>query len=132
MSPESNTDSWHPAVSEPTNCTVTGDVSGPVIGGNAAPLALRRMRANKTLRFLMPEKRWYPVQEVATSETALAASGLGVIYVVLGDADSKNKGRFVVRIYHHPAVGLVFVGGGLMALGALLAATKRRREEDTA
>ena len=79
-------------------------------------------------RFLMPEKRWYPVSETATSETALAVQGLDVIYVVLGDEDKKTPGRFVVRIYHHPMVLLVFIGGGLMALGALVAAAKRRQE----
>jgi len=75
---------------------------------------------------MVPEKRWYPVAERMTSEAALHLSGMDILYVVLGDNDPNNRQRWVVRVYHHPLVGLLFSGAGLIALGGALALGTRR------
>ena len=80
------------------------------------------------MRFVMPEKRWYPVQEKETSESALTFLGFDIFYAVLGDRDPKNPARWVVRLYYHPLIILVFAGGGMIALGGLLAAGTRRHK----
>lgn len=69
---------------------------------------------------LVPEKRWYPVAGTTTSETAMLRDGLGIFYAVLGDADAENPGRFVVRLYDHPLLLLVYIGALLMILGGAL------------
>lgn len=73
-----------------------------------------------------PEKRWYPVAARMTSEAALHLAGLDILYVVLGDHDEKNSRRWVVRVYHHPLIGLLFLGTGLIALGGALSLGTRR------
>ncbi|MDP2206772.1 MAG: heme lyase CcmF/NrfE family subunit [Alphaproteobacteria bacterium] len=77
--------------------------------------------------FMTPEKRWYPESEKATSEAALSLRGLDMLYVVLGDQDEKNSARFVVRIYHHPLIALLFAGATMIALGGLISLTPRYR-----
>ena len=80
--------------------------------------------------FLMPEKRWYPVQERETSETSLAVRGFDVLYAVLGDRDVVVSDRWVVRLYHHPLVLWIFIGAALIALAGILAGVSRREAQD--
>ncbi|MDE1152925.1 MAG: heme lyase CcmF/NrfE family subunit [Micavibrio sp.] len=76
--------------------------------------------------FLNPEKRWYPSQEKETSEVSLLPSGLGMLYAVMGEHDTKDQNRWVVRFYYHPLVMLAFGGGVMIGLGGILAARRRR------
>lgn len=81
--------------------------------------------------FMTPEKRWYPESEKSTSEAALCLRGLDMLYIVLGDQDDHNPARFVVRIYHHPLIALLFAGAALIALGgavSLLSRSSRGKE----
>jgi cytochrome c-type biogenesis protein CcmF len=77
--------------------------------------------------FLTPERRWYPAAEKQTTETAIDWRGLNIFYVVLGDRDVKNPARWVVRVYHHPLLVLIFAGAGLMAAGGALSWSERRK-----
>lgn len=75
---------------------------------------------------MMPEKRWYPVAARMTSEAALHLAGLDILYIVLGDNDGNSRNRWVVRIYHHPLIGFLFLGAGMIALGGLVSLGTRR------
>lgn len=75
---------------------------------------------------MKPEKRWYPVSERMTSEAALRLVGFDMLYVVVGDNDPKNRHRWVVRIYHHPYIGLLFLGMAMVAAGGALSLGTRR------
>lgn len=77
--------------------------------------------------FLAPEKRFYPVQETLTSESAISVMGFDIMHAVMGDQDSKDPSRWVIRFYHHPLVTLFFAGGALMALGGAISLFDRRR-----
>lgn len=77
--------------------------------------------------FLMPEKRFYPVQEKLTSESAIALRGFDIMHAVMGDQDAKDPARWVIRLYYHPLVVLFFAGGVLMALGGAVSLLERRR-----
>lgn len=92
-----------------------------------AVFSVERRGAEETL-FMLPEKRWYPVAEKETSETALRLFGLDVLYVVLGEADAENPGRWVVRVYYHPLIALLYAGAFLMALGGLVSMSRKRGE----
>lgn len=85
---------------------------------------------NSLYFFMMPEKRWYPESARMTSEAALSLRGLDMLYVVLGDQDENNTARFVVRIYHHPLIALLFAGAGMIALGGLVSLTGRRMRRE--
>lgn len=78
---------------------------------------------------LAPEKRWYPVAGKETSEVALKMEGLNLLYITLGDQDKKDPARWVVRVYHHPFILLVFLGGVLMYGGGMVSLFDRRRRK---
>lgn len=82
--------------------------------------------------FMTPEKRWYPDSEKTTSEAALTLRGLDMVYIVLGDQDEKDAARFVVRIYYHPLIALLFAGAGMIALGGFVSLASRRKTGEVA
>jgi cytochrome c-type biogenesis protein CcmF len=89
---------------------------------------------------LRPEKRFYPVQEKLTSESAIRLMGsFSIMHAVMGEQDDAGQDdtdtvhpseRWVVRLYYHPLVVWVFIGGMLMALGAAVAMLDRQRLAD--
>jgi cytochrome c-type biogenesis protein CcmF len=85
------------------------------------------VKSGTNTSFISPQKRWYPVAEKSTSETALHFDGFGLLYLVLGDQDAAQPGRWVVRGYYHPLVLWIFGGGFLMYLGGILSACDRKR-----
>lgn len=111
------------------NVTFAG--SEIVLGKNYAAdraLLIARDAAGHEI-FLTPEKRTYAATGRETSESAMVSNGLSMLYAVLGDADtSKNAPypRFVLRLYYHPFLGLVYAGALLMAAGGIAAALARR------
>jgi cytochrome c-type biogenesis protein CcmF len=94
--------------------------------------AQRGGEATGRLSFMAPEKRWYPESAKTTSEAALALRGLDMIYIVLGDQDEENAGRFVVRIYHHPLIAFLFAGALMLVLGSLVSLIPARRRQGEA
>ncbi len=69
-------------------------------------------------RFLYPEKRFYPLHEAITAETAILPIWFSNIYAALGDFQGDNK--WMLRLYWHPMVNLIWLGAMLMALGGFL------------
>ncbi len=83
-------------------------------------------REGRKIDEMFPERRWYPVAEMATTEAAIRLTLLDDLYVVLGDPrDSAPEAR-VVRAYHHPLVGLLWGGSLTMVLGGLISLSDRR------
>jgi cytochrome c-type biogenesis protein CcmF len=82
---------------------------------------------------LHPEKRSYPVEQTATSESSIRTTGISDLYVVLGDP--RDGGGWVVRAYYNPMAPFIWLGGvimalaGFTALGARFAAVLRSRRQ---
>ncbi len=86
---------------------------------------------------MRPEKRFYPVAQMPTTEAAIDYDLIRDVYVVIGD--QQNNGGWTIRTYIKPMTNWIWIGSGLMALGGLLslsdrrfrvAAGARRRRED--
>ena len=88
-----------------------------------------RLGAPVDKEFMLPEKRWYPSQDRATSEVALRLQGANMLYAVMGDRDKKDQFRWTVRFYYHPLVLLAFAGACMIGLGGLAAMARRKRVE---
>ena len=73
---------------------------------------------------LFPEKRFYPVQAMPTTEAAIDQGAFRDLYVVIGDA--QDGGGYAVRSYIKPFANWLWGGILLMAFGGLLSLTDRR------
>jgi cytochrome c-type biogenesis protein CcmF len=83
-----------------------------------------------------PERRWYPVEQQATTEAAIHTSGFGDVYVVIGEPEGATerhpgepvdpKARWVVRLYVNPLQPWIWFGAIVMAIGGVLSLTDRR------
>src|SRR5215831_3476306 len=73
---------------------------------------------------MYPERRWYPVAQSQTTNTAIATNGFGDLYLALGDPD--GRGGWVLRAYYNPLVPWIWFGAILAALGGVVSLTDRR------
>ena len=73
---------------------------------------------------LQPEKRTYLVQTKPMTEAGIDAGFTRDIYVSLGEA--LGGGDWSLRLYYKPFVRWIWLGGILIAIGGLLAASDRR------
>ncbi len=73
---------------------------------------------------LYPEKRFYPVAQMPTTEAAIDLGVFRDLYLVIGD--KQDNGGWAVRSYIKPFANWIWGGCLLMALGGLLSLTDRR------
>lgn len=97
-------------------------VEGPNYLSTVGTISVRQGR--KTIATMLPEKRFYPVAQMPTTEAAIRNGFLRDIYVVIGDAQA-NDGQ-IVRVYIKPFTNWIWGGAILMALGGLLSLLDRR------
>ena len=79
---------------------------------------------DRLIATLLPEKRYYLVQETPTTEAAIDINLFRDLYVVLGDMH--NDGRWTVRTYVKPFVFWIWAGAIIMAIGGALSLTDRK------
>lgn len=73
---------------------------------------------------MIPEKRFYPVAQMATTEAAIKNGVLRDLYVVIGDP--QTDGGYAMRVYIKPFANWIWGGAILMAIGGLISLTDRR------
>jgi cytochrome c-type biogenesis protein CcmF len=73
---------------------------------------------------LLPEKRFYPVQQFPTTQAAIDRSLTRDLYVTLGDRQA--NGGYAVRTYIKPFSNWIWLGALIMAAGGLVSLTDRR------
>jgi cytochrome c-type biogenesis protein CcmF len=78
----------------------------------------------KLITVLHPEKRVYNVSKIAQSQTAIDPGLTRDLYVALGE--QLGQTQWSVRIYYKPFVRWIWLGGLLIALGALCAVFDKR------
>ncbi|MGB5177434.1 MAG: cytochrome c-type biogenesis CcmF C-terminal domain-containing protein, partial [Gammaproteobacteria bacterium] len=85
---------------------------------------LHVFRDGAEVAVLHPEKRTYTVQTKPMTEAGIDPGFTRDIYVSLGEA--LGGGDWSLRLYYKPFVRWVWLGGILIAIGGLLAATDKR------
>lgn len=74
---------------------------------------------------LQPEKRYYPLREIITSETAIKGTGLADLYSVLGPFQGNDS--WIIKFYWHPFVKLLWLGAGILLFAGILAYVRALR-----
>ena len=74
---------------------------------------------------IVPERRYYDVRTMTMSEVGLDAGLWGDLYIVMGD--NLGNGEFTFRLHYKPLIRWLWLGGILMALGALCSAINLKR-----
>jgi cytochrome c-type biogenesis protein CcmF len=97
-------------------------VTGPNYVSDKAEITIRKDGAFVSTVF--PEKRFYPVAQMPTTEAGIDYRMMRDVYVVIGD--QQDNGGWVVRTYVKPLANWIWAGTLLMALGGLLSLTDRR------
>ena len=101
----------------------------PVAGPNwtAIEARLTARRGNGTPFEMRPQARMFGSPPTPTSEADIATVLDGQLYTVIGEDDA--QGRWQLRLWWKPAVTLIWLGGGLVALGGFLSLIGRVRRE---
>jgi cytochrome c-type biogenesis protein CcmF len=81
-------------------------------------------QGDRDLGVLTPEKRFYPVAQMPTTEAGIRNGILRDIYVVIGDP--QENGGYAVRVYVKPFANWIWGGALLMALGGFISLSDRR------
>jgi cytochrome c-type biogenesis protein CcmF len=98
------------------------DIRGPNYLSTMAQIALST--DGRDLGILTPEKRFYPVAEMPTTEAGLHQNLARDVYIVIGD--EQVGGGWAVRTYIKPMTSWIWIGCAMMALGGLISLTDRR------
>ena len=96
--------------------------SGPNYQSTVGAVAVSKN--GQFISLLKPEKRFYPVAQMPTTEAAIHHRIFSDIYVVL--ADPQADSTWVVRTYIKPLSNWIWGGSILMTLGGLLSLFDRR------
>jgi cytochrome c-type biogenesis protein CcmF len=81
-------------------------------------------RGGEAIATLTPEKRWYPVAQMQTTEAAIHTTWVSDVYAALGEP--QDNGAWSIRAYHHPLVPWIWLGCIVMVLGGCISLTDRR------
>ncbi|SUZ30414.1 Cytochrome c-type biogenesis protein CcmF [Roseibaca ekhonensis] len=81
-------------------------------------------REGEPVSILRPEKRFYPIAGMPTTEAAINYKIHRDLYVTLGDP--QDNGGWAVRTYIKPFANWLWMGCALMALGGILSLSDRR------
>jgi cytochrome c-type biogenesis protein CcmF len=100
----------------------TEKVQGPNFTADRATIDVQRNGA--TIEELHPQRRFFPLQQMTTSVTAIRSNLLADLYVALGDPDDSNGST--VRAYWKPLTPWIWIGAVIMAFGGMLSLSDRR------
>jgi cytochrome c-type biogenesis protein CcmF len=85
---------------------------------------LRVTRDGAEVTMLRPERRFYPVQQMPTTEAAIHSTFLADLYAAIGEGGSREG--WTVRVWHNPLVPWIWAGCMIMVIGGLVSLSDRR------
>jgi cytochrome c-type biogenesis protein CcmF len=98
------------------------EVQGPNYISTMAEMVVTR--DGRPVAVVFPEKRFYPVAQMPTTEAAIDYGVFRDLYLVIGDP--QDGGGWAVRTYVKPFTNWIWAGSILMALGGTISLTDRR------
>ena len=80
------------------------------------------LKDNKLISTIKPEKRYYHISKMVTTEAAIYHAFLQDYYLVLGD---KTTDGWSIKLYQNPLVMLIWIGAFIMMLSGLIALKRK-------
>jgi cytochrome c-type biogenesis protein CcmF len=97
-------------------------VPGPNFVADRA--SIRVTHHGALVKVMHPERRFFPLQQQTTAETAIRTNLLSDLYIAMGDTDA--KGVWTIRAYWKPLVPFIWIGCVIMAFGGAFSLSDRR------
>ena len=72
---------------------------------------------NKNIAEIVPEKRYFPVSKIITTEAGIKHYLLQDIYIVLGEEINKS---WSIKVYQNPLVSLIWIGVSIILFGSVI------------
>jgi cytochrome c-type biogenesis protein CcmF len=106
--------------------TFTGahNVAGKNYTAMEGDFAIRRN--GRQIATMRPQRRFYPLQQRFTTQAAIRTNLISDLYVTLGEVDPNDPKAYVTRMYYHPLVPWIWIGGVIMACGGLVSLAQRK------
>jgi cytochrome c-type biogenesis protein CcmF len=95
-------------------------VQGPNYEAKRAQFSVKGATGAYDLR---SEKRWFPSAQSQTTEAGIRVSPLGNLYVSIGE---ESEAGVIVRLWNHPLIIWIWIGGFAMAAGGAVSLSDRR------
>jgi cytochrome c-type biogenesis protein CcmF len=95
-------------------------------------------RNGRPVTTMHPSKKFYPVQQQATTDAAIHTFWIADLYATISDPDegkqeggspafpSRADGAWAARLYYNPLVPFIWIGAVIMAFGGIASLTDRR------
>ncbi len=83
------------------------------------------LRDGEELRVMTPARRYFPVARMHTTEVAIRTNLMADLYAVIGEEEAAT-GRAVIRVHYNLLAPWIWIGAGIMSLGAALSLADRR------
>ena len=80
----------------------------------------------KIITSLKPEKRFYPITSIFTTEASIHTNLIRDLYIVLGDGNLKDG--WVVKIYYNPLVIWIWIGALVIFIGGISSLSKNLKK----
>ena len=103
---------------------VDENVRGPNYIATTATVLVREAESGRVVSEMRPERRFYPVARMPTTEAGINNGFTRDVYVTLGDP--QDNGGWAVRTWIKPFANWIWGGTIIMALGGFLSLTDRR------
>jgi cytochrome c-type biogenesis protein CcmF len=78
------------------------------------------------IKKLTPEKRYYPITNIFTTEASIHTNFFRDLYIVLGEGNSENG--WIVRVYYNPLVLWIWIGAFTIFLGGMISTNNNLRK----
>ncbi|WP_425092295.1 heme lyase CcmF/NrfE family subunit [Tropicimonas sp. S265A] len=89
--------------------------------------SLTVFRDGEMITTLDPERRWYPVAQMQTTESAIRSTLAGDLYVTIGEpAADQASGQWTLRVLYEPFVNFLWIGTVFLVIGGCFSLTDRR------
>lgn len=102
-------------------------VRGPNYFADRGTLGVER--DGKPVTTLYPERRYYPIAESSTTESAIRSTLAGDLYASIAEPaseDAELSGAWTLRILYEPLVNFIWIGSAMLILGGGLSMSDRR------